>query len=93
MATIYPDRATALASPLRAFPSWYLRMECAACGRERYLAETLLTISRPRRSSRGGSDRPHDANGCGGKHVELITGIPGSHAWQRRIVLMSSPLD
>jgi hypothetical protein len=29
-----PDRATALAAPLQAFPSWYLRMECAACGRE-----------------------------------------------------------
>jgi hypothetical protein len=28
-----PDRATALAAPLRAFPSWYLRLECAACGK------------------------------------------------------------
>jgi hypothetical protein len=29
--------------------------------------------------------------GCGGKPklVELITGIPGSSAWQRRIVLVS----
>jgi hypothetical protein len=85
------DRATALASPLRAFPSWYLRMECATCGRERYLNETHLTIA-------GHGDRrvgdligrlTHE--GCGGKpkHVELITGIPGSHAWQRRIVLLS----
>jgi Co/Zn/Cd efflux system component len=29
-----PDRATALVAPLRAFPSWYLRMESQrACGR------------------------------------------------------------
>jgi hypothetical protein len=27
-----PDRATALAAPLRAFPRWYLRMECAPAG-------------------------------------------------------------
>ena len=40
-----PDRATAMAAPLRAFPSWYLRLECAACGRERYLNETHLTIA------------------------------------------------
>ena len=65
-------------------------MECSACGREKYLAETHLTIA-------GHGDRrvadligrlKHD--GCGGKPklVELITGIPGSSAWQRRIVLV-----
>ena len=31
--------------PLRPFQSWYLRMECGKCGRERYLAETHMTIA------------------------------------------------
>jgi hypothetical protein len=65
-------------------------LECAACGQEKYLAETPLTIA-------GHGDRragdligrlKHD--GCAGKPnlVELITGIPGSASWQRRIVLL-----
>ena len=28
-----PTPAEALAAPLSAFPSWYLRMECELCGR------------------------------------------------------------
>ena len=31
--------------PPRAFPSWFLRLECERCGRERYLAETHLTLA------------------------------------------------
>jgi hypothetical protein len=57
---------------------------------ERYLNEVHLTIA-------GHGDRRvgdligrliHE--GCGGKpkHTELITGIPGSQQWQRRIVLL-----
>jgi hypothetical protein len=84
-----PDRATALEAPLRAFPSWYLRVECATCGRERYLAETHLTIAG--HGDRRVSDliRRLKHEGCGRKPklVEFITGIPGSSAWQRRIVL------
>ncbi len=34
-----------MASRLRSFPSWYLRMECGKCVRERYLAETHLSIA------------------------------------------------
>ena len=89
-----PDRATALASPLRAFPSWYLRMECATCGRERYLNETHLTIA-------GHGDRrvgdligrlTHE--GCGGKPkpVELITGFP-DRARGRGVSVLVSPSD
>ena len=40
-----PSQLVFMAAPLRAFPSWYLRMECASCGREKYLAETHLTIA------------------------------------------------
>ena len=38
-------RDEALAAPLRAFRSWFLRIECERCGRERYLAETHLTLA------------------------------------------------
>ena len=76
---------------MRAFPSWYLRMECAACGRERCLAGMHLTIA-------GYGDRRRDLIGPSEarrlrrelKPVELIIGIPGSSAWQQRIVLMGS---
>jgi hypothetical protein len=85
-----PSRAEALAAPLRAFLSWYLRIECARCGRERYLVETHATIA-------GLGDRiigdildrmRHD--GCGGRpqFAELITGIPGASRPVRRIVLI-----
>ena len=39
-----PTPAEALLARVRDFPSWYLRMECEKCGRERYLAETHLTL-------------------------------------------------
>ena len=85
-----PDRATALAAPLRAFPSWYLRLVCT-CGRERFLAETHMTLA-------GHGDRRigdilarlrHDR--CGGvpASAELVTGIPGiSSGTVRRISLI-----
>ena len=31
-----PTAADALAEPLSAFPSWFIRMECERCGQERY---------------------------------------------------------
>ena len=62
-----PTREEALAAPLRAFPSWFLRIECSRCGREKYMAETHATLA-------GHGDRiigdiiermRHD--GCGGQ--------------------------
>ena len=38
-----PSRDVALASPLRAFKSWYLRMECGKCGRPSSDAGLALT--------------------------------------------------
>jgi len=32
---LLPSPAEALAQPLRAFPSWFLRFECARCGKVR----------------------------------------------------------
>jgi hypothetical protein len=83
-----PTPEEALAAPLSAFPSWFLRMECAVCGRERYTNEVHLP-------------QWHDATlreivarihheGCGGrpKLVELVTGIDNASSWPvRRIVL------
>ncbi len=87
-----PSRDEALDMPLRAFRSWYLRMVCGRCGRERWLAETHLTLG-------GKGDiiiralipRLRHGERCGGgPHlVELITGIPGIHPpGIRRIVLV-----
>jgi hypothetical protein len=83
-----PTAEEALDQPLSAFPSWFLLMECAVCGRERYSNEMHL---------------PHwhdatlreivariDHEGCGGrpKLVELVTGIETiSRRRVRRIVL------
>ena len=39
-----PTPAEALLARVRDFPSWCLRMECAKCGRDRYLGETHLTL-------------------------------------------------
>jgi hypothetical protein len=85
-----PTREEALAAPLRAFPSWFLRIECSRCGLEKYMAETHATLA-------GHGDRiigeiiermRHD--GCGGQAglVELITAIPGASRPVRRIVLL-----
>jgi hypothetical protein len=74
-----PGRNEALRAPLKAFPNWYLRLQCERCDRERYVSEAdlmekglgdepvRLFIGRPR----------HE--GCGGRPqtVELVTNIPG----------------
>jgi hypothetical protein len=82
-----PTPHEALGEPLRAFPWWFLRVECDRCGkpvmvneshapwRDRTLAE-ILTLMR------------HD--GCGGlpAKAELLSGIEGvSSRAVRRIVL------
>jgi hypothetical protein len=83
-----PTGEQALDETLRAFPSWFLRMVCDLCGKERLISETYLVhgellirdiIARMR----------HDG-GCGGRagRVELLTGIEGvSSRPVRRIVL------
>ena len=84
-----PAPAEALDLPLRAFPSWFLRITCDRCGKDRMLNEAHA----PERQR----DMPirvllararHD--GCGGRaaRVELMTGIDGvSSQPVRRIVL------
>ena len=81
-----PTGEQALDEPLRAFPSWFLRITCDRCGKERLISETYLLhgdmlirdiLNRMR----------HD--GCGGRagKAELLTGIAGSSRPVRRIVL------
>ena len=84
-----PCGAEAFDEPFAAFPSWFLRIECDRCGKDRMVneapapwrARTLRDILRIMR---------HD--GCGGRagRVELLTGIDGvSSRPVRRIVLRS----
>ena len=82
-----PTGEQALDETLRAFPSWFLRIVCDRCGKERLICETYLVhgempirdiVARMR----------HD--GCGGRagRAELLTGIEGvSSRPVRRIVL------
>jgi hypothetical protein len=37
-----PTGAEALDEPLRAFPSWFLRIVCECCGKERMISETHM---------------------------------------------------
>ena len=82
-----PSPAEALAQPLAAFPSWFLRITCDRCGKDRMVNEahapwrdkTLREILARMR---------HD--GCGGLpgRAELLTGIEGASSRPvRRIVL------
>ena len=81
-----PTGAEALDEPLRAFPSWFLRIVCERCGKERMIAETHF--ERGEMLIRDILDRArHD--GCGGRAgtAEPLTGIEGSSRTVRRIVL------
>jgi hypothetical protein len=39
-----PDRATALAATVAAFPSWYFHSVCGGCGRRAYVSQTGLLL-------------------------------------------------
>jgi hypothetical protein len=84
-----PLAGEALDEPLRAFPSWFLRITCDRCGKDRMIAETHAVHGDLR--IRDILDRMrHD--GCGGRpgRVELLTGIEGvSSRPVRKIVLRS----
>ena len=87
---VLPTAAEALDEPFSAFPSWFLKITCDRCGKDRMLNEEhapgrqrdmplRVLLARMR----------HD--GCGGRpaRVELLTGIDGvSSEPVRRIVLV-----
>jgi hypothetical protein len=84
-----PTPQEALLKPLRAFPSWFLRVECERCGKVRMFNEADLSGARRRQPLHALlAKMRHD--GCGGRpgRVELLSGIPGvSSRPVRRIVL------
>jgi hypothetical protein len=65
-----------LDEPFRAFPSWFLRIECDRCGKDRFLNEGHTGERRGTMALRVLPARMrHD--GCGGRagRVELLTGV------------------
>jgi hypothetical protein len=90
-----PTPAEALDEPFSAFPSWFMRITCDRCGKDRMISETHATAAQ--------RDMPireiikhmrHD--GCGGRarKVELLTGVEEvSSRPVRRIVLFDADID
>jgi hypothetical protein len=81
-----PTGREALDEPFSAFPSWYMRITCDRCGKDRMMNEVHaphgdMLIREIIAKAR------HD--GCGGRagKVELLTGIDGSSRPVRRIVV------
>jgi hypothetical protein len=85
-----PTPGEALDQPLKAFPSWFLKITCDRCGKDRMLGETHAPERQREMPLRVLLARArHD--GCGGRagRVELLTGVDGvSSRPVRRIVLM-----
>ena len=87
-----PSGAEALDEPFRAFPSWFLRITCDRCGKDRMVNESHAPW-RDRTLRQILSRMRHD--GCGGVagKAELLTGIEGASSRPvRRIVLISDPM-
>jgi hypothetical protein len=84
-----PTAQEALDLPFRAFPSWFLRIECDRCGKPVMHNEVHTTEHQRGMVLRVLLSRMrHD--GCGGRagRAELLTGIDGvSSGPARRIVL------
>jgi hypothetical protein len=86
-----PPPSEALDQPLRAFPGWFLRIQCDRCGKATMLNEAHTGVRRGSLTLRVLIARMrHD--GCGGRagRVELLSGSDGvSSRPVRRIVLRS----
>jgi hypothetical protein len=83
-----PTAQQALDEPFGAFPSWFLRIECDRCGKERILNEAHATDAQRYMLLRDLLARAHE--GCGGRAAmaELLTGAEAvSSGPVRRIVL------
>jgi hypothetical protein len=82
-----PSGAQALDEPFSAFPSWFMRITCDRCGKDRMVDEAhMVQRDLPIRTIL--ARMRHD--GCGGRagQVELLTGIEGASSRPvRRIVL------
>jgi hypothetical protein len=88
-AILLPSRDEALRAPVRAFPGWYLRLECGVCGQVRYLSQRhLVHAGKGDQLVRDFVARLQHED-CGGrpKRVELVTRVPGIARSGRSIVL------
>jgi hypothetical protein len=72
-----PTAAEALDEPFAAFPSWFMRITCDRCGKDRMVNEAH-TAQRDLPIRDLLNRMRHD--GCGGRagRVELLTGIEGA---------------
>jgi hypothetical protein len=87
-----PTPREALQQPFRAFPGWFLRIECDRCGKVTMLNEAHTSERRGKMILRELISRMRH-EGCGGRagKVELLTGIEAASSRPvRRIVLMAS---
>jgi hypothetical protein len=85
-----PSGREALDEPFAAFPSWFMRITCDRCGKDRTLSETY-TPQRDMRIREIIKLMRHA--GCGGRanKVELISGIEGASSRPvRKIVVLDA---
>jgi hypothetical protein len=83
-----PSGQEALDEPFRAFPSWFMRIECDRCGKVSMLNESHMLVGNMTIRDILKRTR-HD--GCGGLpgRVELLTGIESASSRPvRKIVLI-----
>jgi hypothetical protein len=82
-----PTGSEAMDEPFSAFPSWFMRITCDRCGKDRVISETHANAAQRDMPIREIIKRMrHD--GCGGRagKVELMTGIDASSRPVRKIV-------
>jgi hypothetical protein len=85
-----PSPVEALAEPLRAFPSWFLRIECDRCGKVRMVNEADVTAAQRGLTIRNFLARARH-EGCGGRagKAVLMTAVEAASSRPvRRIVLL-----
>jgi hypothetical protein len=88
-----PTSQEALDEPFRAFPSWFLRVECERCRKIQMINEVHAAHWRDRSLAEILRRMRH--NGCGGlpAKAELLTGIESASSRPvRRIVLITNPM-
>ena len=89
-----PTGLEALDEPLAAFPSWFMRITCDHCGKDRMLNE-VHTPERQRAMPIRDLVTHMRHDGCGGRAVraELLAGIEAASSRPvRRILLITNPM-
>ena len=85
-----PTGAEALDEPFRAFPSWFMRITCDRCGKDRMLNEAHAPQARHADPRHPRKHAPRRLRRPAGR-VELLTGIEGASSRPvRKIVLVEN---